>query len=340
MTDDMLRDADPYRPPVMDHLAGADQALLDDIVSAPASRRPALRRRLTAPIAAAAAVVAVVGVVALQHRTGSSPVATPFVSEPAAAPGVDLKAVEDIPRLLIREPGWKVTTAYGFAGKDGTLGFTNGVRELEFDWYPATQYSSYYTDRLDVSAPVPATVDGMPGNRFTYSDTDFAVMLKPRNGIFVEMRTGPNGWTLDSFQKTLTHIKQVDARTFLAAMPPEIVTPDRAAKAADQVLAGVPLPPGFNRAALRDLGTNDSYQFGAEVTKVVGCGWIADWKQARATGNPAEAKRAANAMRSSHQWKVLNDMNAAGDWPESFWEIADGMAEGHLPDGSEESLEC
>ena len=32
MTDDMLRDADPYQPEVMHHLAGADQVLLDDIV--------------------------------------------------------------------------------------------------------------------------------------------------------------------------------------------------------------------------------------------------------------------------------------------------------------------
>jgi hypothetical protein len=180
----------------------------------------------------------------------------------------------------------------------------------------------------------------MAGDRFTYSATDYAVMLKPRDGVFVEMRTGPTGWTLASFDQTLTHIKQVDARTFLAAMPPEIVTPDRASSAAGKVLADIPLPPGFNRAALQDLGVNDPYQFGAEVTKVVGCGWIADWKQARVKGDAAEVKRAANAMKSSHHWAVLKQLESEGAWSQSFWEIADSMAAGRLVSGSEESLGC
>lgn len=338
MNDDILRDADPYRPEVMNHLDGADQDLLDEIVT---GRRPARQWRLAAPIGAAAAVVAVLGFVALQHQAGDSTTAGPTTAAPAAAgPGLDLKAVEDNPRLLIEEPGWKATTVYGFAEKTGTIRFSDGHRDLEFDWYPADQYDSYYTDRLDVSAPEAATVDGMAGSRFTYSATDFAVMLKPRNGLFVELRTGTEGWTRAGFDQTLTHIKQVDARTFLAAMPPEIVTPDRAGSAAQKVLADIPLPPGFNRAALQDLGVNDPYQFGAEVTKVVGCGWIADWKQARSTGDIAEVKRAANAMKSSHNWTVLKQMESEGAWSQSFWEIADSMAKGKLVSGSEESLEC
>jgi hypothetical protein len=345
MTDDMLREADPYRPEVMQHLDGADHDLLDDIV---AERRPSRLRRFAGPIAAAAAITAVVTVATLQHQPAGSPVAGPPASSPAdsaAAAGsgsaaIALKAVEDNQRLLIEEPGWKATDVYGFAAQSGTIRFADGDRELEFDWYPASAYDSYYQDRLDVSPPVAVTVDGMVGNRFTYSPSDFAVMLKPRNGLFVEMRTGSTGWTLKSFAATLTHIRQVDARTFLAAMPPEIVTPERAGAAADKVLVDIPLPPGFTKAALQDLGANDPYQFGAEVTKVVGCGWIADWKRARAAGNEAEVKRAQNAMESSHHWQVLNQMNAAGEWPESFWEIADSMAKGRLVSGSEESLEC
>jgi hypothetical protein len=339
MTDDLLRDADPYQPEVINHLDGADQALLDDIVSA---RRPSRRLRLAAPIAAAAAVTAVLGVVAFNHQQApdAPSVAAPSVAAPAAGSGLDLKAAEDNPRLLIEEPGWKATTVYGFAEKTGTIGFTNGDRQLEFDWYPADEYDSYYQDRLGVSAPEPATVDGMAGSRFTYSPADFAVMLKPRDGLFVEMRTGPTGWTRASFDQTLTHIRQVDAHTFLAAMPAEIVTPDRAASAAEKVLADIPLPPGFNQSALRDLGVNDPYQFGAEVTKVVGCGWIADWKQARQKGDKTEVKRAANAMKSSHHWAVLKQMESEGAWSQSFWEIADSMAAGHLVSGSEESLEC
>ncbi len=49
------------------------------------------------------------------------------------------------------------------------------------------------------------------------------------------------------------------------------------AAAAAQALAGVPLPPGFDEGAVAALGTNDPYQFGARVTGLVGCAWIAEW---------------------------------------------------------------
>jgi hypothetical protein len=346
--DRMIREADPYRSELMDRLEGADQALLDDIVSSPSVTRRRFTdfaRRVAGPIAAAAAVTAVLTFVAVENKADEPSVAAPSApigtsTAPALTPDLALKAAEDNPRLLIDEPGWKATTVYGFAEKTGTIGFTNGDRELEFDWYPADQYTSYYQDRLGVSPPEPATVDGMPGSRFTYSPDDFAVMLKPRDGLFVEMRTGIKGWTRAKFDALLPHIKQVDAKTFLAAMPPEIVTPDRAAAAADKVLADIPLPPGFNKSSVESLGANDPYQFGAEVTKVVGCGWIASWKQARLAGDRTGVKRAENAMESSHNWKVLKQMESEGAWSQSFWEIADGMAAGHLVSGSEESLEC
>jgi hypothetical protein len=349
--DRMIREADPYGSELMDRLAGADQALLNEIVSSGRKARKARKarwagvaRRIAGPVATAAAVTAVLCVVAVESQSDapsaapSSPAGT--ATAPVLSPELALKAAEDNPRLLIEEPGWKATTVYGFAEKNGTIGFTNGDRELEFDWYPADQYDSYYRDRLGVSAPESATVDGMAGSRFTYSANDFAIMLKPRNGLFVEMRTGITGWTRAGFDQLLPHIKQVDARTFLAAMPPEIVTPDRAAAAADKVLADIPLPPGFDKSSLQALGANDPYQFGAEVTKKVGCGWIAAWKQARQTGDQAGVKRAQDAMKSSHHWTVLKQMESEGAWSQSFWMIADGLAAGHLVSGSEESLEC
>jgi hypothetical protein len=40
-----------------------------------------------------------------------------------------------------------------------------------------------YTDRLAVSPAEPATVDGWTGHLFRYSAGDFAVMLRPRDGV-------------------------------------------------------------------------------------------------------------------------------------------------------------
>lgn len=107
------------------------------------------------------------------------------------------------------------------------------------------------------------------------------------------------------------------------------------------MLADVPLPPGFDAAtALKGLGTNDAYQFGAQVTGRVGCAWIAEWERARRVGDDAAAQRAADALLSSHDWKVLHDMNDEGDWPEVFWSIADQVAAGNPPVGYKLGIGC
>ena len=69
---------------------------------------------------------------------------------------------------------------------------------------------------------------------------------------------------------------RVDVRTWLAALPANIVTPDRAGAAAAEVLADVPLPPGFDVGSLDVRGADDPYQFGAAMTGRVGCAWIAE----------------------------------------------------------------
>ncbi|MEV8516319.1 hypothetical protein [Dactylosporangium sp. NPDC051484] len=125
-------------------------------------------------------------------------------------------------------------------------------------------------------------VDGRPGELFRHSASDFAVMLHPRAGSFVELRTG-TAWTRSDFDRVLAHVVQVDARTWLDALPAEIITPGRVAEQAAKMHADVPLLPGFDTAALNDVGTNDAYQFGAPVTSRVGCGWIAE-RAARETG--------------------------------------------------------
>jgi hypothetical protein len=349
MTDEHLdrrvRDADPYRPDVIERLDGAEQSLLEEVVSEP---RRLFSRRLAGAVAAAAVLVAILAASAVQHRNADDrPTARPATTSPAGpATGasvrysaVALKVAEENPRLLIDEAGWRATTVYGFAEKWGTIGFTQGGRSLEMNWYPADTYSGYYEDRLHVSAPQPAKVDGRPGSLFTYSASDFAIMLRPQDGVFVELRTG-GWWTRGAFDAVVAHIKRVDVQTWLDALPPDIVTPGKVQDAAKKVLADIPVPPGFDRAALDGLGTNDAYQFGAQVTSRVGCGWIAEYQRATRAGDTAAAERAAVALRGSHHWKVLQQMVDEGDWSEVFWEIADQVAAGDVPSGYADAIGC
>ncbi len=351
--DRVVRDADPYRP-VIGHLDEAAQNLLEEIMSVPSlepvagppGKRP--RRNLLSGLAAGGvAATLLAALVAVSVMTDAQPDgdsgATPQVTSEATGPGaysaMVLKAAEEHPRLLIDQPGWKATTVYGFAEQAGTIGFSNGGRQLEMNWYPAAQYDSYHEDRLRVSAPEPVRVDGWRADLFRYSASDFAVMLRPRDGSFVELRTG-SAWTRGEFDRVLADVVRVDARTWLAALPPEIVTPERVDEQAAKILADVPIPPGFDTTTLSGLGTNDPYQFGAKVTGRIGCAWIAEWLRAKKAGDDAAVDRAAEALRSSHRWAVLHQMNDEGDWPEVFWETADEVAAGDPPAGYEDALDC
>jgi hypothetical protein len=232
-----------------------------------------------------------------------------------------------------------VTSVYGFADENGDIFFEKGDRSLNITWYPEKQYAGYYQDRLGVSRPQAATVGDWPGDVFTYAANDYAIMLRPRDGLFAELRTGGN-WTRASFDALLTKVKRVDAKTFVAALPAEIVTPDKAAEAANRILADVPMPPRFDTDSLLTFGTNDPYQFGAQVTARVGCAWIAEWQRADKAGDKKARGRAEQAMRSSHDWKVLKSMVDEGDWAEAFWEMADKVADGKVSPDYRQSLGC
>ena len=347
--DRLVREADPAGRDVVGQFDGVKQALLGEIMSEstlgrfvePPRRQPRVRRFAGVATAAAVVLASVLSVSALPR--GSEEVGEAASAPSAGAPGVyspvAMRAAEKNPRLLINRPGWKATVVYGFTQEAGTIVFRNGGRELEFDWYPADGYADRYADRLDVSRPKAVQVDGWPGDLFEYSASDFEVLLRPRDGVFVELRTGGD-WSRKEFARVLANVVRADARTWLGALPPEIVTSERALARAAEVLADVPLPPGFDVAALVDVGINDPYQFGAAVTSRVGCGWIAEWQRARSSGDEAGVRRAADALRSSHGWRVLRDMDKAGDWPEVFWEYADEIAAGTLRASYSQGLGC
>jgi RNA polymerase sigma factor (sigma-70 family) len=349
--DRMVRDADPYRPDVIRHLDGAAQNLLEEIMSTPTLDRvaePPGTRRLRARrgimsglVGASVAATVLAGVLVVSTMKPDQPggrQASPATSSSSEATGTTtysamvLKAAEQNPRLLIDQPGWKATTVQGFAEETGEISFSNGGRQLTMNWFPAGRYDDFHEDRLRVSKPESVKVDGWPGDLFRYSASDFAVMLQPRSGSFVELRT-VGAWTRGDFDRVLADVVHVNVRTWLAALPAEIVTPQRVDERAAKVLADVPLPPGFDPATLNDLGTYDDYQFGFRVTRRVGCGWIAEWLRAKKAGDDAALKRAADALRSSHKWKVLHQMNDEGDWPEALWETADTVAAGNTPRG-------
>lgn len=350
--DQRIRNADVYRPGVIGDLDGPAQSLLEEIMSEPTlksvagspGRRPRTRRGMLAGLVGtgvAASVLAGAVAVSVLKNDAVDVQAAPVPGTSAGEkvyPAMVLKAAEANPRLLIDEPGWKAATVYGFAEDEGTIAFTKGELQLEMNWYPAKHYADFRKDRLTVSKPEPVKVAGAAGDLITYNATDFAALLPPRDASYVELRTGGK-WTRAEFDRILDRIVRADVPTWLAALPADIVTPDKVQEQAAKVLADIPLPPNFDKSALDGLGTNEHYHFGAGVTSLVGCGWITEWNRAKQAGDADAVKKATDALLSSRNWKILKEMEAEGDWPEVFWETAENVTKGKGA-GSKDAIGC
>jgi hypothetical protein len=299
-------------------------------------RRTVPRRSGLAVVAAVVVIAAVATAVPFRGSRAAGPT-TPAPSSPA--PSAAVRAAMAGPWLLIDQPGWVIADVYGFSGADGSITFRQGERAVEMNWYAAEYYDSYYADRLPLSRPEPVKVDGWAGNLFRYSAHDFAVMLKPRDGAFVELRADGD-LTRRTLDGILADTVLVDERTWLAAIPQDIVTPGRVEESAKKVLADVPLPPGFDISALDIDGTNAPYFFGVIVIGHVGCAWITEWLRAKETGDDAALDRAEAALKNSHRWKVLREMARDGDWPHSFWQVTDGVIDNDPPADYRHRLGC
>ncbi len=355
-------------------LHGAEQALLEEIMSTSVSGQPAEQSvpthpavaeaqtpqptawpdrpssgrnpraahgRLVAVLAALAVAAVLAGAMVLPSLVSPDDLTgghsgTDRTSQPFSAAARQVAGAN--PRLLVDAPGWRVTHVEQFDPTDGEVRFSNGQRQLQVNWRPAQQHREYVADRRDVSTSRPVPVLGATGLMFTYSPRDFTVIAPVRGRVFLELRGGVGDRA--AFLRVLGQLEPVDVDTWLAAMPASVVRPAEEAEVADEMLADVPIPVGFDTSTLPSGGSNDYYQYGARVSGLLTCAWIEDWKQARAQGDGTEMRLAADALSSTHRWRVLKRMDAQGDYPEVVWKIADQVAAGTLPDEYRQGLGC
>jgi hypothetical protein len=133
----------------------------------------------------------------------------------------------------------------------------------------------------------------------------------------------------DAFLDAVGSLRVVDDETWAAHLPESAVGPDLRPALVDGMLAGLPLPNGFDAQTLRQgEETSDVYQLGAAVAGAVACGWIDQLASARERGDAAASDEAVRALASSRSWPVLQEMNAEGDYPEVLWDFADRIVDG------------
>jgi hypothetical protein len=303
----------PAEGPSPELVHRAKQTLSTRITAQSSSRRRS--RRSILPIAVALALAAAVVGVSLVGRGGETAWAAELVRVAQAAP-----------RLLVGDPGWKVTRADQFSADFGEMTFSDGDRVLELRWQPAQEYQPLVRDRAASSdLRDTAPVEGVQATLFRYEGTnDFtAIWLHGRSVL--EAR----GIASDvaEFRTALAALHAVDVDAWLSAMPESVVKPQNRAEVVEEMLAGIPLPPGFDVAALRrGDAVRDRYQLGAQVAGAVACAWIERWVAAGHAGDEAVTRGALEAMATSRSWPVLREMEDEGDYPEVLWEYADAMA--------------
>jgi hypothetical protein len=356
--DRLVRDADPYRPEIGHRLDGAQQSLLEEIMSAPPVRslplRRPLRRRFAATVAAAAAVAGLIGATALLRPAPESPLVQPGIgasagfgaspsagteeNDEAAGRRLDLETVASYPRLLIDEKGWKLDVIYGHEGLDGSASWSKDGGTLEFSWSDEKFYQGMYEDRLGVGKPRSTTVAGQQGDFFGRDKWDHEVLLKPKDGAFVDIRAG--GMTATRFQQVLDRVVRVGPEDFLAALPQAVVTPGEVRREAAVILADVPMPPGFDLSALRPEGINSPDLFRGRILRKVGCQWLLEWKRADQAGDAPAAETATAALRGATGWKFVKAEPGGSGWPHQIRELSADLADGKYRKEYENRLSC
>lgn len=306
---------------------GAESELLEDILTTNTTAtalRPN-RRRTYLLVAAAAAAVAVLLTGAFLPR--GNPVG------PQSAYGAEVRAVADAnQRLLLDAPGWKIARVDQFTAREGEMSFSSGKKQLDVHWRPADAYRTYYDDRAHENTSKPIELLGQKGTQFQYGkSTDFTTILPPKGENFLEIRADVG--SEQAYRDLIGKLHSVETETWLDAMPASVVKPDEAKKVVDEMLADIPVPAGFDKTKLYRHGVSDRYQLGAGVAGAASCAWIDQWTAAKKSGDKARVQEAVDAMKTSHSWKILREMDKEGDYPEVVWEYADSMAKGKTPGG-------
>lgn len=253
------------------------------------------------------------------------------------------------PRLLIE--GWSVTRADESAGPmsddssrryhhaEAIFARRGAELELTMDEGDTGAYDALVEDRAaSADERHQASVLGYPATITRYSASQRYAAMWFADQVVYELDGDAGGE--DAFMDALDALRVVDDDDWEAALPATSVAPRERPGEVDRMLADIPQPPGYDAAGLRRGPAVDRYQLGAAVAGSVACGWIDRWTQARRNGDEAAEREAVDAMGTSRNWRVLNEMNPEGDYPEVLWRFADAMAsDGNLQEGKPMSVE-
>lgn len=315
----------------------------------PQARPVVVRRRrgrlLALGLAVAAAAVLAVAVV--PFGGGSDGPAPAF----AAAL---VRFANSTPRLLLRLPGWHVVFVEREAGGIGEMHFIRGRadaqgmpasartgegaplemvlrdRYAQLNWGPVPvsrserRYIQAGHQNIPSGLGAPVRRLEVEGRAHDWIDV-IAGLIYDNRAISLRVTVK----SMADLRATLLALKQVDTTAWLEAMPPSVIKSASSGSAIRRMLAGIPLPPGFDATKVPGVhDTQTNYYLGTELTGTVACMWIADWSHARARHDTAAEQRAIAAMATAPHWPLFRWMSRQGAWPQVVVQLGQAMPRG------------
>lgn len=309
-------------------------APLENVRTSGATPPPQRSRWL--PVAGAAAAVAVVaaGAVWLGSHQGDDPGRGPEVGTSAAPDELG----------VLDAPDWRLEDAsvdeYG-----GELEYHSSCRsvacgwEVTVKWTPTEPFDLYAEDTMDIDGEQVGQRLDVLGRRallFRYSDDDHLAVVEVLDQNLLEIRG--EGMDEAEFRDLLTQLEPAPVDDLDSHLPDRFISDEERPTVIDEMLAPLPLPAGFEPEI--DSRELQRYNLGADVVTVVVCEWIDRFVDARRTGDQDAVAAAQQALATSRDWPILQEMSAEGDFPSVVWEISDDVAAGRVPEGYRQGLGC
>jgi len=280
--------------------------------------RPARRWKRVAVLASAAASIAAL-LLAVSVRDGG------HQSKAWAAPLVEF--AQRSPLMLIDDNAWRVTRADESSADEGEMTFAGGAQSAELTWRSGPLAEWLDDRKYDGIDHGPHAVVNGTAEVVQYNGTQTFTALWSADDRVLEFRV--DGTTADEFGALLDRLVVVDIDTWLRAMPASVISAADQPSVVTEMLAGIPLPSGFETATLVDQAdVKDRYQLGARIVGAVSCAWIQQWIDATDAGDTALAQSAVNAMTTSSSWPIVLEMRASGDYPDVLQTYVDVMTNG------------
>ncbi|HWH19689.1 MAG TPA: hypothetical protein VN671_04090 [Solirubrobacterales bacterium] len=311
----------------------------DDARGAPRRSRIFSRRR----VASLAFGLACVAVIAVLVVLGGGSVDTVKEGGRPTYAAAAVKVAEANPRLLITAPGWSIIHA-NITAEDGGLTYSlaghpyPGPYAAVMNWAPAGLYREALRGLGRHGTVTHSTVLGRRVATFHERGGAYDTVFPPQDDVFVTLSLPPA-----EHEALLRSVRAVSVDRWLAAMPPEVVQPAAESAVIAAMLNGVPLPPGFDLAALEAEGElSNRFDLGRTVAGAVACGWLGSWSAATRSGDDAVARQAVEGMSGARRWPVLLQMvqekGFEGDvlpahgngWPSYIVEASREIEAGHL----------